>query len=355
MRSEPPEPLWRIVGAPVGVLLLLAGLALAPRWRTEPTTKGDPPAVATILPGTEPEAEPEPASIASPEPTPTPPPPAPALDREAVGRAEAALSATRRARSEAEGRVVANEAALAAARRKVEEAERSARSRVGSLEATVARARQVVDRVEILDAERRKIGVELAALAKAPKPGRKPLLDRTPVARPAEGSEFHFEIRRDRVAFIDLDRLLDKVKTDARLRLRVNDSGGPIASTVGPVGAFSLAYELGRSLPEAIEDLLGSRASNSYSLRGWEVVPEFEGRGESFDVALRAASEFGRTIHRLHPERDTITLWIYPDGFPLYRKLRDLLHERGFTVAARPLPEGIPIRGSPGGSLSAGQ
>ncbi len=48
-------------------------------------------------------------------------------------------------------------------------------------------------------------------------------------------------------------------------------------------------------------------------------------------------------------------MWIYPDGFALYRRLRDDLHARGFTVAARPLPDNMTIRGSPSGSLSAGQ
>jgi len=32
------------------------------------------------------------------------------------------------------------------------------------------------------------------------------------VAKPADTPEFHFEIRGDRVAYIDLDRLVDKVK-----------------------------------------------------------------------------------------------------------------------------------------------
>jgi hypothetical protein len=48
-------------------------------------------------------------------------------------------------------------------------------------------------------------------------------------------------------------------------------------------------------------------------------------------------------------------MWIYPDGFELFRKLRDDLHARGFMVAARPLPDGMSIRASPAGSQSAGQ
>ena len=50
-----------------------------------------------------------------------------------------------------------------------------------------------------------------------------------------------------------------------------------------------------------------------------------------------------------------MTLWVYPDSFTLFRKLREDLQARGYLVAARPLPDGMAIRGSPAGSLSAGQ
>ena len=53
--------------------------------------------------------------------------------------------------------------------------------------------------------------------------------------------------------------------------------------------------------------------------------------------------------------RATVTLWIYPDSFSLYRRLREDLTEQGFSVAARPLPEGMTIRGSPMGTQSAAQ
>jgi hypothetical protein len=48
-------------------------------------------------------------------------------------------------------------------------------------------------------------------------------------------------------------------------------------------------------------------------------------------------------------------MWVYPSGFETFRRLRDQLHAQGYMVAARPLPEGVPVRGSPSGSLSAGQ
>ena len=63
----------------------------------------------------------------------------------------------------------------------------------------------------------------------------------------------------------------------------------------------------------------------------------------------------GVAINRISPSRATITLWIYPDSFGLHRRIRNDLVERGFSVAARPLPEGLAIRGSPLGTQSAAQ
>ena len=205
-----------------------------------------------------------------------------------------------------------------------------------------------------LRTERDRLKDEVAALRKAPRPKPKQLADKNPVAKPAGGEEYHFELRRNRVTFIDLDRLLQLVKSDAQIRIRINDSARVIESQVGPAGSFSLQYALARSIPGSIEDLM-ERRGISYDLRSWELVPEFEGRGETFEVTRSPASEFARAINRLNPSRATITMWIYPDGFALYRKLRDDLHSRGYLVAARPLPEGLSIRGSPAGSLSAGQ
>ena len=89
--------------------------------------------------------------------------------------------------------------------------------------------------------------------------------------------------------------------------------------------------------------------------RAWEIVPEFENRGETYEATRNPISEFSRAINRINPARATITLWVYPDSFTLYRRLRNDLVERGFSVAARPLPDGMTIRGSPQGTQSAAQ
>ncbi|MBX6312115.1 MAG: hypothetical protein IRY99_04230, partial [Isosphaeraceae bacterium] len=277
-------------------------------------------------------------------------------DRAAIARAEAALDAARRGGARAEARAAEGEARLAAAA--AEQAAALGRSRTLGLRLRdpSARIASAKARGQRLKVERDRLARDLAVLQGTPKPRAKPLVDKSPVARPPDGEEFHFELRRGRVTFIDLERLLDRVRTDARLQVRLhNHRPGPIISTVGPIGAFSLQYELGRTLPEEIAEALEARGSMIYGLRSWEIVPEQDRRGEPYELAMQPASDFSRAVNRLRPSSDTITMWVYPDSFGLYRQLRDALHARGFLVAARPLPEGLPIRGSLSGSISAGQ
>src|SRR5262249_55466103 len=123
-----------------------------------------------------------------------------------------------------------------------------------------------------LRGERDRLRNELSALAHAPRPKAKSLIDKNPVAQPAGGAEYHFELRHNRVSFINLDALLALVKNDAQVRIRLSDNSRLVDNKVGPVGAFSLEYVLGRAVPNGIEELI-ERRGLSYDLRGWEVVP----------------------------------------------------------------------------------
>ena len=173
-------------------------------------------------------------------------------------------------------------------------------------------------------------------------------------ARPASGSEYHFELKHNRITFINLDRLMELTRADAQLRIRLSDRTPSVSNRVGPVGAFSLEYELIRAVPGSMEELM-ERKNVRYELSGWELLPESENRGETFEATRGPLSEYSRNINRLSPERSTVTLWVYPDSFPLFRQIRSDLTDRGFAVAARPLPASMTIRGSPMGTQSAAQ
>jgi hypothetical protein len=318
-----------------------------------PTQTAPAPVVAEApveAPEEEPAEEPEEAAV---EPPPKPPEPPP-LDRAAVAKAEAALDEASRDRARAEARTdaarkgleaAANQSALEAAKA------RKLAFRVRDPSAQIARASA---RGGFLKAERDKIKTEVASLRSLPLPKATSILSKNPVSRPAGGDEFHFELRRERVSFVNLDRLLELAKSDAQVRLRMADRNGMITSEVGPVEWFSLAYVLGRARP-GIEELM-ERQSIRFDLRGWEVIPASERRGETYEEATHnPISRYSQTMKRLTPGRSVVTMWVYPDSFGLFRKLRDELNNLGFSVAGRPLPEGMTIRGSPMGSVSATQ
>ncbi|HJT79154.1 MAG TPA: hypothetical protein VJ739_18300, partial [Gemmataceae bacterium] len=78
-------------------------------------------------------------------------------------------------------------------------------------------------------------------------------------------------------------------------------------------------------------------------------------RGETAEAALAPGSEFRQVADVIDPQQTTVTFWVYPDSFALYRRLRDYLYQRDVIVAGRPLPDGAPIASSRHGTRSRGQ
>ena len=72
-------------------------------------------------------------------------------------------------------------------------------------------------------------------------------------------------------------------------------------------------------------------------------------------LALEQGSDFRQALAKILPGRTTITIWVYPDGFEAFRQIRKELYRLNYVIAARPLPPGKPISGSPEGSKSAAQ
>jgi len=337
------------------VLVALAALGVvvaSGRPPAVPKTARPPLAVARPVKAKPKAAPRQPAPVVAAVP---PPPEPPKLDEVAVGKAEQALDALSRDRARAEARAEAAARRLADAATRAAADARAAKTLAFRVRDPSTRIARASARGNFLKSERDRLKSEVGVLATAPRPRAKVLSNKNPVARPSDGNEFHFELRHNRVSFVDLERLLKLVKSDALLRIRLSDGGRIVDNQVGPVGPFSMHYILAKTLPAGLEDLIERRGGMSYDLRGWEIVPAFEGRGEGYEVTRQPFSEYARAISRLSPLKATVTLWVYPDSFPLFRKLRDDLQARGYVVAARPLPEGMAIRGSPSGSLSAGQ
>ncbi len=342
------------------VLVLVAAVNVYVRLRSEPASTLPPlpppqPARAETDPVPQvvvrPQASvPEPSreaekSIAAPAPPP--------LDRAAVARAEASLDEASRDRARAEARAAEAARQLEAAVNQAALDAAQARKLALRIRDPSTQISQVAARGGFIRADLQKLKGEITALRSLPRPKATSILTKSPVARPTSSDEFHFELRRGRISYIDLERLLELAKSDAQVRIRMSDRSGLITSQVGPVRSFSLAYVLGRA-NAGIDELI-ERQSIRFDLKGWELVPESEQRGETYEATRNPISEYSRAVNRLTPGRSVVTFWVYPDSFPLYRRLREELVSRGFSVAGRPLPEGMTIRGSPMGSMSAAQ
>ena len=169
----------------------------------------------------------------------------------------------------------------------------------------------------------------------------------TPVSRVIRENEaeLHFRCIGGAVTTVPIEDLVERMKgqmerqRDVILRLK------KYSGSVGPVRGWVLNYVV-----ETQQQLGMIRAGVSQ----FELLPEADLAGERSDVALRPDSAFRNELRKAEPG-STITFWVYPDSFVLFRKLQALAHREGFTVAARPLPEGTPIMGSPNGSRSAAQ
>ncbi|MHB1423383.1 MAG: hypothetical protein ACYC3I_09370 [Gemmataceae bacterium] len=182
---------------------------------------------------------------------------------------------------------------------------------------------------------------EIEALRKAPSI-KQTLRYITPVSHPLQSEELLFECHYGRISFIDYGKFMAEIESvlNGGDKPRGMDRFSNVTEQVGP---FRMRY-----LVEA--DSYTGKAALS-----WEVEPVAFVRGESVEQALAAGSEFRRVIDSIEPASTAVTLCVYPDSFPLYRKLRDYMHERDIVVAGRPLPEGAPIAASRHGTASRGQ
>jgi len=177
----------------------------------------------------------------------------------------------------------------------------------------------------------------------------------TPVSSLVKGKEVHFRLFTGKVAHVPIEQLVKQMRKDVvehkdwlvKFRQRQGE--------VGPLGGFSMKYIVERKQSSSIDQLRnGGFGQISIVLWKWRIVPSPDLRAETADAALQVGSAVIRELRATDPSA-TLTFWVYPDSFPLFRKLQQFAHREGFTVAARPLPFGVSIAGSPRGTRSAGQ
>lgn len=176
----------------------------------------------------------------------------------------------------------------------------------------------------------------------------------TPVSRTVMGKELHFRLDKNRVAEVPVEALINRLKDHIERRKDWLIKTRQHKGLVGPINGFNMEYIIGVDTITGLEELRTGHGGYRLNMRWWEIQPENNLRGETETEALTQGSRFYQALLEADPDT-TLTFWVYPDSYPIFRKLQKFAHEHGFPVAARPLPKGIPIAGAPNGSRSASQ
>jgi vacuolar-type H+-ATPase subunit I/STV1 len=207
----------------------------------------------------------------------------------------------------------------------------------------------------------KKLQEDIQAVAKLPTPA-KALRYHTPVSRPVRTDigEYFFECKRGRVSYIDKNAFKNEIDDNLKETLKKLESNWKAEAVTSQIGAFRLRYfiEREREFVDSIVDRSASaRKGNLGRLQlAWVVEPMVEDRGETIEAALKPGAAFRQVVDGLDAQLSVVTLWVYPDSFDMFRRLRDFLHdERDIEVAGRPIPFGLLIGASPYGTASRGQ
>lgn len=201
------------------------------------------------------------------------------------------------------------------------------------------------------------VNTEIDGLKKLPLPPKNSLRYKTPVSQPLQSEELFFECHGGRVSVIDVGAMLEEMHRDRGEKAKLLATQWEVEGVTGSVGAFRMHYALERERGPVAGPAGAAPAPESefnYSV-SWMIEPLNEERGEAEIAALQPGSDFRKVVDAIDPKVTAVTFWVYADSFPVYRRLRDLLHERDFVVAGRPMLEGMPIGSSRHGTASRGQ
>ena len=176
----------------------------------------------------------------------------------------------------------------------------------------------------------------------------------TPLARTVFGAEEHFRLLNGRIVYVPVRELSELLQRDMEARVSRLRDADSLTEVVGPVGDFRLQYTLAKR-QVSVNGQLGPAQREIVQLERYTVIPMSDAPGETLAEAMHPSSLFMSQLSRFDPNSITITVWTYPDSFSEFRELKAALAERGYLIAARPLPAGWPISGSPDGSRSSSQ
>ncbi len=176
----------------------------------------------------------------------------------------------------------------------------------------------------------------------------------TPMAKTVFGKELHVMIRDNLVTVIPWDVLIEALKQQVQYTVSRNSQRDQIVGNLGPIDGFMMRYRL-LSRSGIMSDGRNAGMGRMVELEKFELDPTPEIITETVAEALRAGGRLRAELDANRSQQTTITVWVYPESFREFRKLKELLFREGFLCAARPLPENMRIGASPRGSSSSAQ
>ena len=347
----------------VGILIILIVSAASRVERgpvmPQPATSAEQPADLAQQPvRAAPVAEPEPAAEiarsepqADSEPEPDGPPPKIADELQALQQKMSSLDAKSRALSDHMNQL---QAEADSAVKLLSAEEQAAAKRAGKLRQSKVR----LARLEEALGERQETLTGLVAEFEEVKNSRPPAVEvkhrLAPISQEVTGEELHFRVSGGRVAVVPLSILVDRIKAQMERQKDWLSGHGRHEAVVGPVDGFTMHYQIERLPLSTLDRNRLGYGAYRIGISHWEIVPERDLKSETPEEALRKGSKFALAV-RIAPDKATLTFWVYPDSFHAFRILQAACQAEGFVVAARPLPDGVSIAGSPNGTRSAGQ
>jgi hypothetical protein len=164
----------------------------------------------------------------------------------------------------------------------------------------------------------------------------------TPMARTVFQKELHVMLKEGRVIVIPWDRLIEVLKQQIPLAAQRQASRNRLEDKIGPVGGFVMMYRM-------------AAVPGGFELDRFELEPTQSVPVESIEETMQSTSRLSIEMATRNPRETVVTVWVYPDSFDDFRKLKAWLFSQGFLCAARPLPDGVRVGGSPQGSRSTAQ
>ena len=175
----------------------------------------------------------------------------------------------------------------------------------------------------------------------------------TPMAKTVFGDEVHLRLKARKLSVVPVELLLSEIKNNFE-RIAPGSKEGIQESAVGPLRGYIARYELEKT-KGTINRGGQIQTATRVQLLNLSIEPLNEPHGIPFGDAFKQGELLDVELAGRDPASTTITVWVYPDSFKAFRSLKEILYQRGFATAARPLPMEHVISGGPDGTRSRAQ